>query len=64
MLFGPNGEQCVECANWMNGCFELEFKSMKVIQVYPEDSFKMVVCTNYVKHTPVDNESINKEKYD
>lgn len=59
MLYGPNGAQCVECANWMNGCFELPFDTMRVIKVFPEDQFKMVVCTNYVKHTPLDDKQTN-----
>lgn len=51
MTYGPNGAQCVECANWMKGCEHLPFHEMKVIKVYPEDQFKMVVCVNYLKET-------------
>lgn len=52
-LFGPNGLQCVECKNWMEGCFSLPFSQMKVIKFFKEDNFKMVVCTNYQKEENV-----------
>lgn len=59
-LYGPNGAQCVECANWLQGCEQLDFSRMRVIRFYPEDNFKMVVCTNYVKYPPaLDNKQIS-----
>ena len=52
-LYGPIGLQCVECENWMEGCFSLPFSEMKVVRFFKEDNFKMVVCTNYQKETDV-----------